>query len=323
MTELLTFDKKATWFYNALVRTAWMEKYRPTSVLWHKVWHRCNKMFHGTIRTKVHGYSVALNFGNTYPIVARRFHSWNKPIVELAYQCHQAKKAPISVVDIGAATGDTVLLLSRNCPQMISNFYCVDGDPEFFKYLEHNINGIAGTKLFQALLSSSAGTEKALVRTHTATASAQGDDMVQSVTLDTLFADTNMDALDLLKIDVDGFDGKVLLGAQALLDKYQPAVIFEWHPILCQETGNDWTSHFEALTKAGYQTFIWFTKYGDFSHFMQGYDQESVAMIAEFCLQSRTTPDWHYDVIALHDDYPVSPIDVAELGFAAARRSPY
>ncbi len=122
-----------------------------------------------------------------------------------------------------------------------------------------------------------------------------------------------MGAVDVLKIDVDGFDGQVLRGADRILSRDRPAVIFEWHPILCERTSNNWTDHFEALKFKGYEQFVWFTKYGEFSHFMCGYDPTNVAMLAELCLNSESYDDLHFDVVALPPGSVTSPQALADL----------
>ena len=98
---------------------------------------------------------------------------------------------------------------------------------------------------------------------------------------------------------------------------------FEWAPISCQQTGNNFTDHFEILKEYGYTKFVWFNKYGDFSHYTEGYDKISTNMLAELCLRDRAYIDWHYDVISLHESSTISPIALAELAFSKRRKSQY
>jgi FkbM family methyltransferase len=237
------------------------------------------------------------------------------------YQSYKLQQQPITFVDVGAATGDTILLLYANCPNMIGNFYCVDGDLEFNTYLRNNLAHLKEGKIFSVMLSASEESVKELVRTHSGTASAQGTSEVASTTLDALLQGSNPETIDIIKIDVDGFDGKVLCGARQLLSRYRPAVIFEWHPIICQQTSNNWIDHFDALKDSGYTKFIWFTKFGEFSHFTGNSDSQSLATMAKFCLESKTRDDWHYDVIALHESSLLLETPLAELAFASARSS--
>ena len=304
--------------YNVLIRIMpGMQKAR-LSVLWDKLWRWGLRTFSGPVRTNIHGHNVVVNYGYTYPIYARKFPNLNAPLVELAYQTWKAKGSQIRFVDIGAAIGDTVLLLYANLPDAFSGFVCVDGDAEFFKYLKQNLSHLETGCLVLGVLSSTEEAIPDLIRTHSGTASAQGDNRVISTTLSKVLNQP----VDLLKIDVDGFDGKVLAGAQQTLVQYRPAVIFEWHPILCKQTGNSWDDPFKILQAAGYSRFLWFTKYGNFSHFMLIADYSAIDALAKFCLAD-IPADWHYDVVALHESSSIDVQALARLKFSRNRPSRY
>lgn len=321
MSEFIASSRFASLVYNALIHSPRRLNRGFTALWWQRIWERSCRRFRGPVRTVVHGRPVILNFGNTYPVYSRRFPSLNNPLVELVYQAYTAKSSPIIYVDVGAATGDSALLVDANCPEMVGQFVCIDGDREFFGYLRANLAHLCGARFHLALLSASEGNIRSLVRTHPGTASALGNQEVPSVTLDAVLDNEGVAAADVLKIDVDGFDGKVLLGAGRTLRRHRPAVIFEWHPILCEQTGNNWTDHFEMLAACGYRDFAWFSKYGEFSHFMRDYDEDSVQMLADLCLKSKTYPDWHYDIVALPEDSPIPRVSVADLAFARGRLS--
>ncbi len=317
------YSRFASLLYNALVRTVRMSQIKYLSSIWQTLWDISCDFLSCPVRTRIHGYTVILNYGNTYPIYARRFTELNNPLIELVYQCYSFKKRPLTLIDVGASIGDTMLLLYRNCPGMINDFYCFDGDPEFYRYLKKNLEHLKEGKVLLSLLSSSEGYEKELVHVHRGTASAQGEHKVQSSTLDSVIREFNPQQIDVLKIDVDGFDGRVLRGSKNTIHRYHPAIIFEWHPILCRQTGNNWIDHFEALDELGYNKFIWFNKYGSFSHFMINVDKGSIDVIAALCLSNSAYHDLHYDIIALHRDNQISLVALAELAFARRRNSFY
>jgi len=307
--------------YNLLLRTQRLEEKRLTKGLWKAAWKASLRQFHGPVSTVIHGQPVTVNFGYTYPYLARKFPLYNQPLLELVYQACVAKGSPINLVDVGAAVGDTVLLVEANCPAMVDTFHCVDGDPEFFGYLRRNLGQKANRILHFALVSSSSGEERALVRTHRGTASAQGDQYVKACTLDSLLASSDRKRVDVIKIDVDGLDGRVLAGATTTLNSQAPSVIFEWHPILCEQTGNSWLQHFDVLHEAGYTRFVWFTKFGGFSHFSTTCDEETLNAVAALCLRSKHCDDWHYDVVAVHAQSKLDVVALAELQFAKRRIS--
>ncbi|HTS21080.1 MAG TPA: FkbM family methyltransferase [Casimicrobiaceae bacterium] len=306
--------------YNVLLKTQALEKHRVSHAAWKGLWNASRRHFRGPVRTVIHGHEVVVNFGYAYPYLARRFPLYNQPLLELVHQSFRAKGSPIGFVDVGAAVGDTVLLVDANCPGMIARYHCIDGDPEFFGYMKKNLGSRADVKLYFALLSSAQGEERELVRIHSGTASAQGAQRTGAVTLDALLSGPDCE-IDVLKIDVDGFDGRVLAGSRAILERQKPSVIFEWHPILCQQTGNSAYEHFEVLADMGYATFAWFTKLGAFSHFTRSFDRKVIGDMAELCLRNRHGEDWHYDVAAVHASSKVDTLGLAELAFARGRRS--
>lgn len=317
----LAYDPIGSVVYNVLVYSYWMEQNPKTTKLWRRAWKKSGELFPDSVRTRIHGYRVIVNFGHLYPLFARRFQHFNNPVVELTYQTYVTLGRAINLIDVGANVGDTILLLQSNCPDMLGSFYCIEGHPKFFAYLEHNLKIFKNGTLAQVVLSSSDGLEASLVHTHTSTASAKGEATTPARSLDSLFLESKECAPDVIKIDADGFDGKILSGGRELLAFFKPAVIFEWHPALYLQTGNDTGVPFETLFDVGYSTYVFYDKYGDFSHLMANYDPESVSLLSEFCLQSGALKDWHYDVVALHANSPLSTIALSNMGYARARRS--
>lgn len=301
--------------YNIAVHTARYSLRRPIAPIWNRLYRRLVK-WNTPVITQIHGHRVVLNSGYTYPLFIRRYPSLNYPLLELVHRAHEALGRPLVFVDIGAAVGDTVLLIDTLCSGMVSQYICVDGDPEFFSYLEHNVGHLRNVICVNKLLSHSGRLERNLVRTHGGTASAQGDHLVVAEPLDDVIGDG---VIDVLKIDVDGFDGEVLGGAQRLLSKHQPFVIFEWHPILCEQTKNSDLRHFEHLSAAGYKKLVWFNKYGQFSHFSD-LNTDSISRLSEFCRATKFFPDWHYDVVAIPENSRIDWLSLADLRFARTQK---
>lgn len=272
-----------------------------------------------TVKTVVHGHSVYLNYGYTYPIYSRLYRTLNDPLVELVYQCYLSKNSPINVIDVGAAIGDTALLMLTSCPEMIGELWCIDGEEFFFKYLQANLKNYPDVHYVFTRLSDKDGRFPALVRQHEGTASARGGRDDTFNTLDSTVSAEHIFGTDLLKIDVDGFDGKVLGGSARLLKTFNPAVIFEWYPDLYQKTGNDILYPFKFLAENGYENFIWYDKFGTYHCVMHGFDQSEIEKKKAFCAKNNKDIGWHYDVIALHRTSRVSVSALIEMKFAKAR----
>ena len=56
--------------------------------------------------------------------------------------------------------------------------------------------------------------------------------------------------IDVLKVDTDGFDAKVLRSARTLLADHHPCLFFELHPALWDEAGEDPRAAFAFLASA-------------------------------------------------------------------------
>lgn len=317
-------DKFASLVYNFLLKWQHLENQPHLGRIWRYMWETACERFTTEVSTNIHGRRAIVNFGHTYPLFARRYKRWNNPLLELVNQVYHHKQRPLSLIDVGAAIGDTALLIDANCPNMVGNYYCVEGEAQFFDLLVENIGAWDTVHPIRALLSDKTESIPNLTRTHAGTASALGDSLEKAVTLDSLFTDSMPDAtIDIIKIDVDGYDGRVLRGSRDLLRKHQPTVIFEWDPYLCQKTGNAWLDHFVGLNELSYRRFVWFSKYGEFSHFTTGLDNASLNRMASVCLSNLHDTNWHYDIIALPDGAPEIEEELATLQFAKKRRSLY
>lgn len=318
-------DKLATISYNLFVNTiSFQNRHKLFKNISKKLWEKSLEIFAGKIvTTTIHEKNTFINYGYTYPIICREYPTYNLPLVELAYLTYLNKASPLTVVDIGAAIGDTVLLLESSLPQKIEKYYCIDGDKDFFSYLQENLSSIKYVSLINVFLSASNGKAKNLVKIHPGTASAQGNEEISTTTVDQLVINASIGQFDLLKIDVDGFDGRVLLGAKESLIHYKPSVIFEWHPLLCLDTGNNWIDHFKALDECGYDRYIFFDNYGNFSHFMTLIDYQAINLLAQVCLSKKHSHAVYFDIVAIHKTCEFNLNQLAALDFARSHKHPF
>ena len=90
----------------------------------------------------------------------------------------------------------------------------------------------------------------------TVTAAEATENVLHTITIDDYVAENNVGEVNLLMIDVEGSEIKVLEGAKAMLQKYKPVVVFETHSLY-----NDWSNGLEnsdsvkLMTDLGYEVF--------------------------------------------------------------------
>src|SRR5262245_50236152 len=127
-----------TLVFNALIRSSWLCRIPLAKQIWRRLWGTARKRIHGPVQTTIHGVKVRVNYGYTYPLNMRLYRDLNNPLVELTVQTSLSYERPVVVIDVGAAIGDTVLLLDSNCPSHVAKYVCVEPDAEFSSYLEVN-----------------------------------------------------------------------------------------------------------------------------------------------------------------------------------------
>ena len=72
------------------------------------------------------------------------------------------------------------------------------------------------------------------------------------MTLDTIAKTYNVGRINFIKIDVDGFEGKVIRGARQTLKAYRPVLFFEISPSLMANNGDDANELIDTLLKLGF-----------------------------------------------------------------------
>lgn len=77
---------------------------------------------------------------------------------------------------------------------------------------------------------------------------------VEATTLDALCGD--LPRLDLVKVDVEGWEARVLQGGLRTLRRWRPMVIFEVSPRRCEEPGVDQGEALSILEMCGYEFFV-------------------------------------------------------------------
>ncbi len=78
---------------------------------------------------------------------------------------------------------------------------------------------------------------------------------VSSVSLDDFCLQHNIERVDLIKIDTDGYEFEVLKGAREAISKFGPAVIFEAGIYLMKEAGTDFSDFLDYFEPLGYRLF--------------------------------------------------------------------
>jgi len=138
-------------------------------------------------------------------------------------------KPESTFVDVGAHAGYFSLFavqLAKN-----GSVYSFEPEPKNFRYIEtiRQLNSITNWNIYNQGVGKEAG-ELFFSNGPSSTTgkiSNIGDFKVEVVSLDSTLA--NADRVDIMKIDVEGFGGRVLEGAIETIRKHRPKIMFEVH----------------------------------------------------------------------------------------------
>lgn len=176
-------------------------------------------------------------------------------------------KGDLHFVDIGANVGDTVAVLRNYC---IFPILAIEGDGEFYSYLESNMRKFPNVWTFQGLLSDIPREFPGALTTNyggskQVTFRSDAQQILRFLTLpEVLDRFPEFRLAGMVKIDTDGFDCKILRGAIEWLREVRPVIFFEYDPHHLSEQRDDGISIFRQLRSVGYEGVLVFEGNGDF-----------------------------------------------------------
>jgi FkbM family methyltransferase len=168
------------------------------------------------------------------------------------------------VIDVGTNIGYTTLLLSKACSQ--GKIIGIEPSKELFKILEDhvNLNAFTNVKCLNVGLGEKNKTVKLykvndsntgmnrILDTNDSTLSSEN---ITIKTLDEVAAEEHLDKVDAIKIDVEGYELKVLQGAMSVLKKHHPVLLVEIDPENLKEQQACPDDIFKLLFDLGYSIF--------------------------------------------------------------------
>ncbi len=177
------------------------------------------------------GIKMDLNISNLVDHYV--YYSINKtPIIKFISYL----KPGSTVIDVGTNIGYTTLLLSRACPH--GKIIGIEPSIELFKTLEDHVKLNAFTNV--KCLNIGLGEKNKTVRLYKVNETNNGmnrifennniplnSERITIKTLDEVVSEENMYTIDALKIDVEGYELKVLQGAMNVLKNHHPVLLVE------------------------------------------------------------------------------------------------
>ena len=140
-------------------------------------------------------------------------------------------------IDVGANIGDTIRACANGSSK--DRFLGVEPNPAYFEFLKKNVAHLPGSRLLQAVCTSTDQTTTYRISSVRGTAQFEASESRDGLALETKCLDSIVEqfaefkACNFFKIDTDGYDFEVLRGARGMIAAAKPAVFFE-----CDVFGN-------------------------------------------------------------------------------------
>ncbi len=223
------------------------------------------------ITHNIHGYELEFPSSHALPSILQRWPHYSSNLGRVAQITHQ-KYTDLKFIDIGANVGDSVAILRR-----LSYFpiLCIEGDRTFLDVLSRNVKKFDEVEIapfyvgennvtIMAQSTGIAGTAHLVSREHIASHDDINLERIEVKQLSSVLHQySEFSQPKMIKIDTDGFDGKILRGAVDILLASKPVIFFEYDPFFLAKQNEHGIAIFELLSDLSYSGLIIYDNFGD------------------------------------------------------------
>ncbi|OGZ01648.1 MAG: hypothetical protein A2946_02135 [Candidatus Liptonbacteria bacterium RIFCSPLOWO2_01_FULL_53_13] len=208
-----------------------------------RMWAFANAHFMDDIRAQnLHQEGIAV-FGRPFNLASEReetlkwiatFKTLNETIAADQYQTKKYLRPNSTVVDAGANIGAFSVLSGHLCPE--GAIYAFEPVPSTCSVLRKNCSPYRNIHVYEQALGETEKESSILMNLETLAASALQDSGMpfdtyptappQKVSVTTVDA-LELPRLDFMKLDVEGYCGRVIAGAKESIRKYRPVIVME------------------------------------------------------------------------------------------------
>jgi len=251
-----------------------------------------------TVEADIDGIALRLPLSHALPVYRRAFPGYSENLGEVARLV--AMHGGLTMIDVGANVGDSVAIVKARVPDMA--ILCVEADPAYVGYLEENTARWSDVVIAAPVLLAERTDEiDGTIRR------ADGSSRVATG------APGTTPALALLKSDTDGFEARVLRGAQQVLAT-GPVLFLEYDPKLLEAAGSDGLDMLASLQPHGYERIAFYDKFGVLVVRCALSDQSTIRDLHAYAAVNRKRGVDHYDIVvgtpkarSIIDSLPIIP----------------
>ncbi|MCX7834069.1 MAG: FkbM family methyltransferase [Ignavibacteria bacterium] len=212
------------------------------------------------------------------------------------------------IVDIGANIGDTIAMLATY--GVNNDIIAIEGEINYYRLLLENKKLFKNNiRTFNIFLGEKSEEINAVLDKEKGTAKIIHDkkEKIKLSSFDEFYKNESLENIVLFKSDTDGYDLKVLKGAQDFLNKNKPVIFFEYDEYYFSLHSESGISIFDFLHNCGYKKSIFYDNYGRFIISLDVNSKNQIEQLTRY-IKSRKGKIDYYD-IAL---FPEKDLDIYE-----------
>lgn len=216
-------------------------------------------------------------------------------------------------IDIGANVGDTAAVM---CTHADVPILCIEGNPAFLPYLEENARRIGPQiAIERAFIGESAGAQALAVHADNAgsawLAPSEDGSAITLRTFDEILRDhPQFIRAKLVKLDIDGFDFRIIRGAADVFQALKPILFYESAPLDTATGSGDALDCFKLLSSIGYERFLLWDGFGHYLIHLTSAEFDKFVDLTFYLVSNRMFGPavYHFDVCA----FPAADTDLCE-----------
>ncbi len=269
-------------------------------MVWSLVRKALIKLLHDPICSLlIHGRLMKLPLSHPLPSHLVQFRFYDR-LPERIAEYVRRKYGHLSCIDVGANIGDTIASFYKKETDI---FLAVEPNPKFNKLLTENWGWNDNVTVVSDICAACSDEGAFVIHEKDGTASIiemKDGKKMRRRRLDEIVDDhAALADANILKVDTDGCDFEVIEGAQRLLSRNLPVVLFE-----CDAFGNasyveDCLRSLKTLEQAGYHHFL---LYDNFGSLMGRYSFADLSSFQNLLFFQLTSDFYYFDILVMKDE---------------------
>ena len=248
------------------------------------------------MEVEMNGQMVKIPFNHMGLRYQREYENYDRQLGKICKVIFD-RIGQINVVDIGANIGDTLVNIGLG-----GGYLAIEGEKAFFPLLKENTRNYNVYYENVYLSDDEKSGYKNIITNGTGKLVEDNNNEVDIITLDKLMRTKYNDfKADIIKIDTDGFDFKVIRGAGNYIANTKPLLFFEWSKEDLNIQGENELSIFPKLEAMGYRDLLLFDNFGNKMLLTTTDNTKVLEYMANYTV-NKDKLIHYYDILAIHKD---------------------